>query len=287
MELICMNDFKVRRDCTALIQKCDNYLHYHPKAKLWIRDTDHKYCPIRLESENVPPEDYKVLISTCPKCGSNLLGKKANSNDHYEDYDLEFCDYCLAVSEKTGRKKLLRLLQYTGRIDSSDNYNNSKCEFVEPNNCTIQNITLALKEKLRVWTKDQKLLYLILDRIRMNQNGNLYIEHLNDKTDIVKFAGFYLDRDRYGQRIYQGDVVKCIYRKRLECIGILTEKHPLPNTGKYSFLIEQNPFSFPLSSQDIDYSTIEVIGNIFENPELMGDVSKHYIWYIGEITDNS
>ena len=95
MELKGINDqleIKVRQDCTKLIQRCDMYMLYHPGAKLWIRDTDHMRRPIRLEAENVPPEDFKALISKCPKCGSNSLGRSVYYNVYYEDYDLEFID---------------------------------------------------------------------------------------------------------------------------------------------------------------------------------------------------
>lgn len=70
-----MEENMYREDCSFLIQRCTRYMESHPNAELWLRDTDHKYCPIRLESKGVPREDYKELLSTCPHCGSTFHGK--------------------------------------------------------------------------------------------------------------------------------------------------------------------------------------------------------------------
>ena len=263
------NNNLYREDCSFLIQRCNRYMQSHPNAELWLRNTDHRYCPIRLESKGVPREDYDELVSTCPHCGSTFHGEFMGNNEYYEDFGINFCNYCLALSEKKGAKKLQRLLSYTGRIDAGDE---NKEHEVTPNIYAIQNRSIALKTKLRVLTNQQTLLYLSLDRIRMNEDGNLYIVHGEDKTDIVKFAGIYLNkRDRFGRRIYQGDVVKLMISRfeedKLECKGVVEGSWLSRERNKYDLVIVEDPIggSFPLLPDWIIYSTIEVIGNIYEN----------------------
>lgn len=268
-----MEEKMYREDCSFLIQKCTRYMESHPNAELWLRDTDHKYCPIRLESKGVPREDYNELLSTCPHCGSTFHGKLWGNNEYYEDYGFNFCNYCLAQSEKVGAKKLQRLLSYTSRIDGD---NNNEHE-TSPNIHAIHNRSLAHKTKLRVWTSQQTLLYLSLDRIRLNEDGVLYIDHGKDKNDIVKFAGMYLNiRDRHGCRIYQGDVVKLQLSRyagdKFESKGLVEDIWLSRKRKRYDLVIVEDPISpsFPLLPDWIDYRTIEVLGNIYETPEIMG-----------------
>lgn len=66
------NTEAVRRKYSSLVHRCDTYLLEHPGASLWIRETDHRNSPIRLEG-NVPSEDYdKLVLSECAICGSNV-----------------------------------------------------------------------------------------------------------------------------------------------------------------------------------------------------------------------
>ncbi len=283
----------VKKDCVSLIDRCDNYMRLHPGSKLWLRDTDHTYFPIRLESENVPKEDYEEIMSLCPRCGSPIL-KNPKSNhhhyydkyrhyyyeDYYEDYGFRFCEYCYALEEKDGWKQTVRLLSYLNRIDSNTKSETSIIKKLLNIHCFSKkrnkNIELnntkrfdAEKFRIRVLTSNNKLLYLTLNHIRMNVDGELYIEHDNDKSDQVKYAGVYLrERDKNGKRLYQGDIVQFDFisfnGERIRLKGILNYKK---KEGEATlFVISDNHNSFPPPPERIINNTIEVIGNIYETP---------------------
>lgn len=299
----------VRKECDFLICRCENYMRLHPQAKLWLRDTDHHYNPIRLESENVPFEDYKELTSICPKCGSNIHVDYDN-NGYYAEYELRFCKYCQSLVCEDGWTKLQKLLTYLDKIDKviEDNENKEKENSIfhhflhkffhksindtgifnktlvdSPNVYAIHNQEKALRFKVRVLTKDKKLLYLALNRIRMDGENSLYIIREKDKSDKVQFAGAYLNgRDKNGERLFQGDIVRFVFKHPDG--RILTGEGVLANMkqkeGRCFYIIEDNlNNNFPPSPDWIDKNTIEVIGNIFEKPDykiLGGHEAKYY-----------
>lgn len=304
MELRDFSSFKdkelVKSNCASIINRCDNYMSLHPQSKLWLRESDHMTSPVRLESINVPIEDYNELTSTCARCGANTQLDYIVTSP-YDDYDLKFCKYCQA-NATGGWRQLKLLLEYLGKIDTPNN--KRKCFLkslfrrqsnpVSPvntyNTYAYQNILEAREFKMRVFTVKGKLLYLTLDRIRMDVNEELYIIHDNDKSDKVKFAGAYLHaRDTKGNKIYQGDIVRFNYNsigtQWVTMIGMVSSKYFF-NCSKsdFPYTILQSCFSgdFPPSPRYIDFNSVEVIGNLFETPEKMikpGRIVEEYIQY--------
>ena len=295
----------VRKDCASLINRCDNYMLLHPQAKLWLRDTDHRFNPIRLESENVPFEDYTELISICSKCGSNI--HVDYDNNVYDDYGLCFCQYCQSLVCGDGWTKLKKLLTYLDRIDL-DKENNVEKNYekhfgysnkaditdkiitVKPNVFAMRNSEYALRLRIRVLTKEKQLLYLTLNRIRMYGENSLYIVHEKDKSDKVQFAGVCLfGRDKNGERLFQGDIVRFDIKhpdgRILTWEGVLANvKH---NNDSVLYIVEDNLYNnFPPSPDWIDNNTIEVIGNLFEDPEykiMGGDEAKYFATLINGV----
>lgn len=273
---------ETKRDFASLIKRCDDYMLSHPNSKIWVRDTDHTYAFIRLETENVPTEDRQILTSLCPKCGS-VIQVTTCPSEHFEDYGLTFCDYCYATTEENGWQKLVRLLHYLNRVDDKKERSSSIFNFISKklfgSKQTYSDTHLSPKThqldaehfRIRVWTSLNKLLYVTLNRIRLNENGELYIEHGNDKSDIVKFAGVILKgRDKYGKRLFQGDIIRFIFDsgngEKRETEAILKSWKLDNNSIRY--IVEDNIYSnFPPAPEWIDNDTIEVIGNIFENPD--------------------
>ena len=287
----------IREECSSLIHRCDQYMRLHPQSKLWLRDTDHTYSPIRLESENVPKEDYDEISSYCPKCGSTIQPGTIN-NQYYEDYGFTFCNYCNALTEEDGWKKLVRLLLYLNRIDEIEQTDNNTlfgCIAYFSNNKTGQNterqitdsyicsnLSKAERYRVRVITGEGHVLYLTLNRLRMDNKGKLYIEHKSDKSDIVRYAGIRIKgRDRNGNRLYQGDIVTFDFidyqGKRRKWEGVLRSCRLTSKSILY--VIEDNLYNnFPPPPDKIDNTTIEIIGNIFDpNCKVNGEEAKYYI----------
>ena len=153
---------------------------------------------------------------------------------------------------------------------------------------SIQNIEKAKNTRVRVLTSQNTLLYLKLDKLGLDENENLYVLHGDDKTDIVKFAGIYLKgRDKQEKRLFLGDIVKfdCenFYGKIVSVEGVLLGKEYSHNTHRYHYIILDNRSNnLPPNPDLIDKKSIEVIGNIYENPEykIGGCEAKYYVYDI-------
>lgn len=297
----------VKKTYHALIERCDTYIHRHPSAKIWIRDTDHTYSSIRLEG-NIPMEDYKELVSTCACCGSN---QSLSMGD--EDFGgIAICDYCRAMKAEYGYGKFYKMMSFLGKIDGEERQSNIETQNAIPNSQYLNNVEKAKRFRVRVLVnkqgllsriqRKQELLYLNIDRLRMDEDSRIYIPHGDDKSDIVKFAGIYLnERDKNGHRMFQGDIVKFSCRNfRGEMIceeGVLCEvlsNNHYPNVGEQypqptKFYIEDNlNYNFPPPPNAIVNESIEIIGNIFENANYKingGDEAKYYANCIREVEE--
>ncbi len=127
--------------------------------------------------------------------------------------------------------------------------------------------------KFRVWDKHFKTLYYpnAAWSFQIHNNGNIFYQTGVDKEDnyiIQQFTGL---KDKKGKEIYEGDI---IVNK--------TKKNPWPAGpvvwDGYGWAIRQeNPvpigladdWSLPAHKNKMRFSQLEIIGNIFENPELI------------------
>ena len=134
--------------------------------------------------------------------------------------------------------------------------------------------------KFRIWDKKLQIFSKDLDTIfGLDWNGNLrcltsFREH--DDFFIQQFTGL---KDKNNKQIYEGDIVKF----DIEGVDHGPERE-VGNTGEVWFCEEDGcwafgkytnqqynpPFDWYYTLADrIDRETLEVIGNVFENPELM------------------
>lgn len=294
----------VARTYPSIARRCDEYMKLHPQSKLWIRDTDHWYSSIRLEGTNIPNKDYAALVSTCAICGGNI--HLSIGDDDFGG--IAICDYCRGMKDEMGYKSFLKVLSFLNRIDSEipevkipdtvsfDLGTGNMTPVVggsiqgdeKPNMYAKSKIAEAEKFRFRVWTSQKTLLYLTADKVRINEHGKIYIVHNNDMNDIVSFAGIYLhERDRCGQRMFQGDIVK--FSGKAYNGDIISEEGVLcdGNSREHRFndyIVEDNLNNqFPLRPLP---GTIEIIGNIFEDADYKvngGDRAEYYGAYIKEI----
>ena len=225
---------------------------------------------------------------------------KLLNNQYYDDYGFTFCNYCNALKEEDGWKKLVRLLLYLNRIDEIEQQTNDFLPFdciahnpidifdestekqtTNPYICS--NLLNAERYRVRVITKEGNVLYLTLSRVRLNNKGKLYIEHKSDKSDTVRFGGIRIKgSDRKGIRLYQGDIVTFEFvdyqGKKRKWEGVLRSCRFTSKSILYE--IEDNLYNnFPPQPNNIDNTTIEIIGNIFENSnyKVNGEEAKYYI----------
>lgn len=118
--------------------------------------------------------------------------------------------------------------------------------------------------KFRVWSEDQKTYnyqfpYNKLGQFYVSENGKVFSDFGNTVAPEVRQEAFVVEqytglKDKNGKEIYEGDIIS------------------FHDYG--SFAIKFHKGCFRLGSGDLLYaypsSAIEVIGNIHENPELLG-----------------
>jgi len=117
--------------------------------------------------------------------------------------------------------------------------------------------------KFRAWDEKKKKMFrvacidwdqfLILDEDLQAFKMNL--------TPLMQHTGL---KDKNGKEIYEGDIVKDERRQSDHCIG-----------GKQVVKFEDGaflPFAVPLWEGTMDVEGCEIIGNVWENPELLKQI---------------
>lgn len=114
--------------------------------------------------------------------------------------------------------------------------------------------------KFRFWDKIlNKWVYITLQELCCT-NISWY-----DSDNWCEFTGLY---DKNGKEIYEGDIIKII-QKSVDEIELIQTVEWIKGTGCYSIII-YNIGTYLLSDlENKDGFILEVIGNIFETPELL------------------
>lgn len=111
--------------------------------------------------------------------------------------------------------------------------------------------------KFRVWDKQFK-------RMKLTGIGFNHGVLSGDDVEIMQFTGL---KDKNGKEIYEGDIIKWLGFEAREGRQIRPERIKVV-ANEVSSYIES---CFRLRNILSTNSTVEVIGNIYENPELIGD----------------
>ena len=130
--------------------------------------------------------------------------------------------------------------------------------------------------KFRVWDKDNQKMW---DRIDLNfcmKYGQIYIDNdyikelgISKNVELMQYTG---SKDKNGKEIYEGDIVKA------EVAGPYTSDVKIKMKGE---IIYYEPFAcFEVKTKECGQPTMsifdnfEIIGNKYENPELLGDTNE-------------
>lgn len=149
--------------------------------------------------------------------------------------------------------------------------------------------------KFRMWDKETEAMYLqeqfaiagnglivfAFDdtRLEKNTNGFSGYEHVrrknSEKVELMQFTGLF---DRNGKEVYEGDVVKILYTDWISCSGCHeSPKEHMNAIAKVKvviwsvngFYVSREVGGYAESMIPGRYGFIEVIGNIYQNPELL------------------
>ena len=134
--------------------------------------------------------------------------------------------------------------------------------------------------KFRAWHKEDKIMWFPTLVSTGSERNAIYTYPDNEKTnnlvpnypqdcELMQYTGF---RDKNGKEIYEGDIVK--YKNEVndeiitpiewsnECSGWFANRG-----GRLADLIHEQTIIRKKQFKEVDYP--EIIGNIYENPELL------------------
>ncbi|WP_288532297.1 YopX family protein [uncultured Streptococcus sp.] len=124
--------------------------------------------------------------------------------------------------------------------------------------------------KFRAWLKEEKRMTDVHEMTFID--GEVYL--ISDVTGFYAYDEFELMqstglRDKNGREIYEGDIVKYKYGVNTFTEVVTYDKDfagfGLVDDDGYGSTV----FTFGELAEDVDFSSLEVAGNIYENPELL------------------
>lgn len=123
--------------------------------------------------------------------------------------------------------------------------------------------------KFRVWVKDRKEIFEVVLINYVSKNVTYILERIGHSLNIrdsefndielMQYTGL---KDEYGDEIYEGDIVT-LHNSRYKVIF---------NMEQARFVLRDDKFEMEIPFTNNNNERMEIIGNIYENPELMEEV---------------
>ena len=128
-----------------------------------------------------------------------------------------------------------------------------------------------MKPKFRAWTEEGEAMYYGVypfkdDALLLSYDGFAFDEVPASDFILMRSTGL---KDKNGSEIFEGDIVK--YKSG--CYTYTEEVAYNKNFAGFG-VRDANAdviLTFWVLAEDIDLSSLEVVGNIYENPELLGE----------------
>ena len=128
-----------------------------------------------------------------------------------------------------------------------------------------------MRPEFRAWTEEGKTMYYDVYPFK---DGTLLLSYDEIAFDEVPASDFILMqstglKDKNGSEIFEGDIVK--YKS-----GCYTYTEEVAYNKNFSGFGVRDAntdiiFTFWVLAENVDLSSLEVIGNIYQNPELLGE----------------
>lgn len=125
--------------------------------------------------------------------------------------------------------------------------------------------------KFRAWLKEEKRMTDVHEMTFID--GEVYL--ISDITGFYAYEEFKLMqstglKDKNGKEIFEGDIVRYKYDNTNTFTEAVTYDEVLGGFG----LVDNDAqggciFTFGELSEDIEFTSLEIVGNIYENPELL------------------
>lgn len=125
--------------------------------------------------------------------------------------------------------------------------------------------------KFRAWDKEEKKFVLYFD---LSQNPMIWSDKMKDDYVITQYTGL---RDKNGVEIYESDIVTGEYDnlmvdysvKGVVEMGLTYDSDGWANEQTYGWVSTHKDDDTSSLLDLVEYNGCEVIGNIYENPDLL------------------
>ena len=120
--------------------------------------------------------------------------------------------------------------------------------------------------KFRAWNKKEEYMEIVDDLQMFSNDLSIGIPSKDyflrkDDVELMQYTGLH---DKNGKEIYEGDIVKVTYKNETEIFEVRYDEE---NTCFRMYYEDLKFLDFAIEEVDL----YEVIGNIYDNPELLGE----------------